>query len=258
MLTSAESTVQLVCTHVWISFDSQNLFQPAHTDISVQGKYVSSWEMCDQKPVWESCNKRDTWAQIKKTHRRWLNNGAWSWSHKHTHPQHTCHTLSFVSHSCYLHGRTFDLTNLPDEVRLNPHSHLDSSRKLFSLSTLLCLSLSLLLLSLCLLSLISLGSSRGSLLGISFFTSPRVWSLTLTLGGSFIRSCLASFNTTELARSASTPRGRLLNRLTHRRPLAKGEVFVQRAWCSKGRLFKGTGILDWRTPQLRPALGNIS
>lgn len=150
---------------------------------------------------------------------------------RHINRQHTFLSLSFqfVSHSCYLHGRIFPLTNLPDEVRLKPHSHLASSRKILSLSSLFCLSLSLLLLSFSLLSLTSLGSSRGSLLGNSFFKRPRVLNLIRTLGGSFLTTCLASFNTMELARSARTPRGRLLKRLAQRRPLAKGEVLVQRA-----------------------------
>lgn len=135
----------------------------------------------------------------------------------------------FVSDSCYLHGRNLPLTNLPDEVRLNPHSHLPTSRSISSLSTLLCLSLSLVLLSICLLSLTSLGSSRGSLLGSSFFKRPRVWSLTLTVSGSFLRNRLASFSAMELARSARTPRGRLLKRFPQTRPLAKREVLLQRA-----------------------------
>lgn len=180
-------------------------------------------------------------------------------THTNTHTTRTCFTLyPLVSHYLlYLHGRIFPLTNLPDEVRLNPHSHLTSSRKNLS-SSLLCLSLSLPLLSLCLLSLTSLGSSRGSRLGFSLLVRPSVWNFIRTLRGSFLRSRSANFSTAELARSARTPRGRRLKRFTQRRPLARGEALLQRAWCSNGRLLRGTGILDWRPPQLRPALGNIS
>lgn len=162
---------------------------------------------------------------VAQTLNEWLHNGVHTRTLAHT------HTISHqnvpdMSHSCYLHGRIFPLTNRPDEVRLNPHSHLVSSRNILSLSSLLCLSLSLLLLSLCLLSLTSRGSRRGNLLGISFFKMPRVWSFILTLSGSFLTTCRASLSTTELARSAKTPRGRLPKRFTHSRPLATREVLL--------------------------------
>lgn len=127
----------------------------------------------------------------------------------------------------YLHGRTLALTNLPEEVRLKAHSHRISSRNILTLSSLLLLSRSLLFLSLCLLSLTSLGSSRGSLLGISFFSRPRLWSFIWQLGGSFPTSPMASFTTAELAKSARTPMGRLIKCFTQIRPLVRGEALVQ-------------------------------
>lgn len=60
------------CTHVWISFNSQNHFQPVHTYMYVhvcRVEYVSSLGHATKAQFGELCNKRDMWAQIKTTHK---------------------------------------------------------------------------------------------------------------------------------------------------------------------------------------------